>query len=66
MKFGSALLQAALCGVAIAHAGGHHASEEERPFSQEQLDELERKWGTDCKLSTSYIMEPFAIGRTGY
>ncbi|KAJ9630750.1 hypothetical protein H2203_001274 [Taxawa tesnikishii (nom. ined.)] len=38
-----ALLQTALCGVAVAHSHHH-----ERTFSAAELEELENKWGTDC------------------
>lgn len=43
-----ALLQTALCGVAVAHSHHH-----ERTFSAAELEELENKWGTDCAYQSS-------------
>jgi hypothetical protein len=45
-------------GVFCAFANAHstHHVEEQEPFSQERLEELERKWGTDVCI---FILSPF-------
>jgi agmatinase len=36
-----------IAGAACVSSHATHHVDEQKPFSQERLDELERKWGTD-------------------
>jgi hypothetical protein len=48
---------------AAAHAT-HHAHDQ-KTFSQERLDELERKWGTDVSSSLRFVYEQQLIRYSG-
>lgn len=66
MIWHSALPFALLSAVVVAHSG-HHVENQE-PFSQERLEELERKWGIDVStpiLHQNQKLMEFIVGILG-
>ena len=43
---------ALLAGAASVSAHATHHVEDQDPLSQERLDELEKKWGTDVRITS--------------
>lgn len=44
---------ALLAGAASISAHATHHVDDQTPFTQERLDELEKKWGTDARIPSS-------------
>lgn len=61
MRFSSAIASL-LIAVASAHSTHHH---EQKVFSQDHLDELERKWGTDVSNSDAEFLSILIMPDSG-
>jgi hypothetical protein len=49
---------------AVVQSHSHHARNQE-PFSQDRLDELERKWGIDVRCTLHMLMNIATDGCSG-